>query len=222
MAEIVLLDVNETLLDTGALDPWFERHFGKAAARESWFMQLEVLWLVTIATGKYQDFPTLAQAAAEIGAKKEGVDLTASHRQELLDTVKRLPAHPEAGAALTRLREGGLRLAALTNGTLDAARTQLERAGLDDHFEAIFSADEVERFKPAPEPYVMALERLGAKPGDAWMVAAHAWDIAGAAAAGLRTAFVERPRKILNPAGPSAISAADLLEVAAGILGKQT
>jgi 2-haloacid dehalogenase len=33
------------------------------------------------------------------------------------------------------------------------------------------------------------------------MVAAHAWDIAGAASVGCRTAFVERPGKVLDPAG---------------------
>lgn len=78
---------------------------------------------------------------------------------------------------------------------------QLEASRLSGFFDAVFSADEIKRYKPAREPYAMATERLGVAPRDAWMVAAHAWDIAGAGHAGLRTAFVARSGKALNPAG---------------------
>ncbi len=47
----------------------------------------------------------------------------------------------------------------------------------------------------------MVAQRLGIAPDQMIMVAAHAWDIAGAAQAGCRTAFVERPGKVLNPIG---------------------
>ena len=36
------------------------------------------------------------------------------------------------------------------------------------------------------------------------MIAAHAWDISGAANAGCKTAFVERPGKVQNPVGAKA------------------
>jgi 2-haloacid dehalogenase len=204
MADVVLFDVNETLLDTRALDPWFERHFGEAAARERWFMQLEILWLVTLATGEYQDFATLADAAVRMRAEKEDAAVSDHDRKELLDQMKRLPPHGDAAGALQRLDGAGLRLAALTNGTLDAARRQLGNAGLDEHFEGVFSADEVERFKPAPEPYAMALERLGVEPREAWMVAAHAWDLAGARAAGLEDRLRRACRKGAESGGPAA------------------
>ncbi len=61
------------------------------------------------------------------------------------------------------------------------------------------SADEVRWLKPAPEPYAMAVRRLGVAPGDVRMVAAHGWDLAGARAAGLRTAFVARAGQTLDP-----------------------
>lgn len=219
MAEVILFDVNETLLDTAALDPWFERHFGDSAAREGWFMQLELLWLVGIATGRYQDFATLVDAALRMRAERAGVAVSSAQRGDLVGSLEKLPAHRDAAAALRRLGDAGLRLAALTNGTLEAARAQLEQAELSDFFEAIFSADEVRRFKPAGEPYAMAIERLHVRPGAAWLVAAHAWDIAGAYAAGLRTAFVARPGKVLNPAGPDPdLVGADLLELSEAIL----
>ena len=221
MADVILFDVNETLLDTRALDPFFERVFGTASVRERWFKELEALWLVTIATSDYKDFTKLAEVAFQMSADKDGVDLSTRDRAELLERMTTLPPYPDAAPALARLKGKGLRLAALTNGTLKSARAQLKHAELDDYFEEIMSADEVECFKPAPEPYEMAAKRLDVKLKEVRLVAAHAWDIAGAHAAGFKTAFVARPRKVLNPAGPEPdLQADDLLQLAEQILRK--
>ena len=45
----------------------------------------------------------------------------------------------------------------------------------------------------------MVLDSLGVKPEDALMVAAHAWDLAGAKNVGLQTAFIARPGTALYP-----------------------
>jgi 2-haloacid dehalogenase len=43
------------------------------------------------------------------------------------------------------------------------------------------------------------------------LIAAHAWDVAGAVAAGCRAAFVARPGKVLDPlADPPELVVADL------------
>jgi FMN phosphatase YigB (HAD superfamily) len=76
------------------------------------------------------------------------------------------------------------------------ARAQLDHAGLSGPFELVLSADAVRRLKPAPEPYRMAAERLGVAVGEVRLVAAHAWDVAGAARAGCATDFVARPGKV--------------------------
>jgi 2-haloacid dehalogenase len=133
--------------------------------------------------------------------------------------MRQLPAHPEVAGALRRLRDAGLRLASLTNSTEEVARAQLEYAGLTDLFELVLSADTVRRLKPAPEPYRMAAERLGVAIGEMRLIAAHAWDVAGAARAGCATAFVARPGKVLDPlvVRPEIVGA-DLAEVADAIL----
>lgn len=221
MAHVIVFDVNGTLLDMSALDPRLTRVFGDPLARERWFKELQGLWMTTIATGAYQAFDTLAQAALGMVAEREGAGLNAADRAAVMEEMNTLPAYGDAAGALQRLRDGGLRLAALTNGTLKSARAQLEHAGLHGFFEAVMSADEVKRYKPAPEPYHMAAERLEVKPGQMRLVAAHAWDIAGAHAAGLKTAFVARPRKVLNPAGPDPdLRAHDLMDLADQILRK--
>jgi 2-haloacid dehalogenase len=83
----------------------------------------------------------------------------------------------------------------------------------------VLSADTVRRLKPAPEPYRMAAERLGVAVDQVRLIAAHAWDVAGAARAGCATAFVARPSKVLDPlVERPEIVGADLAEVADAIL----
>jgi len=126
---------------------------------------------------------------------------------------------PELLLLLERLRGAGLRLAALTNSTEEVARAQLEHAGIIGRFEQVLSADMVRRLKPAPEPYLLAGERLGVPVGQVRLVAAHAWDVAGAARAGCATAFVARPGKVLDPlVAPPDVIGADLAEVADRII----
>ncbi len=53
MAKVCVFDVNETLLNLGALDPRFERVFGDAATRRAWFGQFLALWLTELFTEEY-------------------------------------------------------------------------------------------------------------------------------------------------------------------------
>lgn len=219
MARVILFDVNETLLDMSMLAPHFERAFGRARAREEWFQQLRENWNVATLTGRFTESATLADAALRMTAAREEVTVSDEDRSAILGGMRRLPPHPDVEPALRMLRDAGMPLAALTNGGPDTAREQLEHAGLTAFFDAILSAEETGRYKPAPESYRVAAERLGKKPADVRMVAAHAWDLAGAAAAGCATAFVARPRQVLNPAGPQPdLEADDLLRLAERML----
>ncbi|MGE6738255.1 haloacid dehalogenase type II, partial [Streptomyces sp. NPDC059900] len=53
------------------------------------------------------------------------------------------------------------------------------------------SAEDARAHKPAPEVYRLAIEAAGCPPERVVMVAAHAWDLRGARAAGMRTAYVQ-------------------------------
>jgi 2-haloacid dehalogenase len=216
---VQVFDVNETLLDLAAMDPHFQRIFGDAGVRLAWFDQMIQSALVATVTGAYSQFGAHAMAALAMTAERAGVGLGDGDREAIAAQMRRLPAHPEVAGALGRLRDAGLRLAALTNSTEQVARAQLEFAGLIDAFELVLSADTVRRLKPAPEPYRMAAERLGVDIGEVRLVAAHAWDVAGAARAGCATAFVARPGKVLDPLveRPDVVGA-DLAEVADAIL----
>jgi 2-haloacid dehalogenase len=219
MARVCVFDVNETLLDLGALDPHFKRAFGDAGVRRIWFMQLLQSALVATVTDTYSDFGTIGGAALEMVAERQGLDLSDEDKQKILGGMRELPPHPEVAESLDRLRDAGLRLATLTNSTQQVADAQMNNSGLRDYFEQILSADAVERLKPAPEPYRMAAQSLGVEVEGVRLVAAHAWDVAGALRAGCAAAFVARPGMVLDPLveRPDVVGA-DLREVADRIL----
>jgi 2-haloacid dehalogenase len=214
-----VFDVNETLLDLGALDPHFERIFGDASTRQTWFGQFLTSWLTAMVTGVYQDFGTIGGSALEMVAQRQGMNLSDEDKQQILSGMKELPPHPEVEENLSRLHEAGIRLAALTNSTQQVADAQIDNSGLRDYFEQVLSADAVQRLKPAPEPYRMAAESLGVEIGQVRLVAAHAWDVAGAMQAGCAAAFVARPEMVLNPLfeRPDVVGS-DLREVADQII----
>lgn len=97
-------------------------------------------------------------------------------------------------------------------------RAQLEHAGLALFFDHVFSVEEIGRFKPAPEPYLTAAERLGVRPSEMRMVAAHDWDVWGAMRAGCATAFVVRGDAPFSVGEPPDLVGPDLSAVAKAIL----
>src|SRR5918994_3893206 len=95
MARICVFDVNETLLDLGALDVHFERAFGDPGVRRTWFLQLLQSALVATVTGAYSDFGAVGGAALEMVAKRGGVDLPDEGKKRIRGGMRELPPHPE-------------------------------------------------------------------------------------------------------------------------------
>ena len=189
---VCVFDVNETLLDLAALDPLFERVFGDAAVRRLWFNQMLQSAFVATITDAYVTFGEAAGAALRITEERLGVEVSEDDRQEILGGLRDLPPHPEVPESLDRLHDAGFRLATLTNSTQEVAEAQMQNAGLTDKFEQILSADTARRLKPAPAPYRMAARSLGVSDQGMRLIAAHAWDVAGALRAGCAAAFVAR------------------------------
>lgn len=111
-------------------------------------------------------------------------------RGDLVRTWHRLPAWPDAVPGLARLRRRYL-VATLSNGGVRLLTDLVKAAGLP--FDCVLSAELARAYKPAPAVYRTAAALLDVAPAEVLMVAAHRPDLDGAGAAGLRTAFVERP-----------------------------
>lgn len=205
---VIAFDVNETLLDTRALDSVL----GGSEVRSYWFALMVQNTFVAGLTGDYVDYPTAQRAALKtLGIERE---------DEVLAQMRRMPAHSDVNAALDRLNE--FTLVALTNSPLDLATAGLEFAGIAGRFDAILSADQVHALKPRRQAYEYVANTLGVPCSDIRLVAAHGWDIAGAMAAGCNAAFVRRPDvdltypgMALNPLGDQPdIVGESLVEVA--------
>ncbi len=221
MKRVCVFDVNETLLDLAALDPHFERIFGDAAVRRLWFSQMLQSALVATVTDAYTTFGEAAGAALQMTAERQGVEVSDEDRQSIVGGLRELPPHPEVADALDRLRDAGFRLATLTNSTQEVAEAQIRNSGLADRFEEVLSADTARRLKPAPAPYRMAARKLGIPERELRLVAAHAWDIAGALRAGCAAAFVTRQPFDPLVERPDVVGK-DLGEVADGIIAAET
>jgi 2-haloacid dehalogenase len=212
---ILVFDVNETLLDVGALEPHFARAFGGGGALREWFSTVLLYSNVATVAGPYAEFGAIGGAALGMVAAARCVTLVPEDRDRIVGAMRSLPPHPDVRPALEQLRDRGFRLVTLTNNAPAVVEQQLETAGLRALFERVFSVDAVKRFKPAPEPYRHVALELGVGPGDLRMIAAHAWDVAGALRAGCAAAFVGRGGRVPYPLGPQPdIVAPDLLAAA--------
>jgi 2-haloacid dehalogenase len=217
-----VFDVNETLLDVGALEPHFARAFGDGQVLRQWFSTLLLYANVASLAGPYSEFGAIAGAVLDMVAEARGTRLAREDRDRILAGTRTLPAHPDVRPGLERLRGAGFRMVTLTNSAPAAVEQQLTYAGLADLFERTFSVDAVKRFKPAPEPYRHVAAELGVGLGDLRMVAAHAGDVAGALRAGCLAAFIARPGMVLYPLGPQPdIVAPDFLAAADLILARE-
>jgi HAD superfamily hydrolase (TIGR01509 family) len=107
--------------------------------------------------------------------------------------VDALPAPPQVGPLLARLRERGFRLAILSNWPLAATVDRyVEAAGWAHHLSAVVISQRVGTIKPHPRMFATCRKLLGQPDpstilhvGDDW-----AADVIGAKAAGWRVAYV--------------------------------
>jgi len=93
---------------------------------------------------------------------------------------------PGASAAIARLG-ARYRLGIASGSTAAEIAAILQKAGLHAPFRVIIGADDVARSKPAADPYVAAVNRLGVDASAAVAIEDSRWGLTSARAAGLRT-----------------------------------
>jgi 2-haloacid dehalogenase len=147
-----------------------------------------------------------------------GLELGAPQRDALTLAWHRLDPWSDTVEGLTRLKRRFV-IAPCSNGHIAQSVNLARHAGLP--WDAILGAEIAHAYKPDPAVYRASVAALGIEPGEAMMVAAHNGDLAAAAACGLRTAFVARPREHgpgqrtdLHADGDVDVEAGDLLVLA--------
>ena len=127
----------------------------------------------------------------EVVLKDLGIrDLDEATKTNLNLAWHRLDAWPDVAPGLQRLRER-FRLAPCSNGNISLMVDLARRNGL--RWDAILGAEVARDYKPKAIVYQSAAAAFDCTPHEVLMVAAHSNDLAAAAQAGLRTAFVARP-----------------------------
>jgi 2-haloacid dehalogenase len=162
------------------------------------------------------------RAATESLARHGVTDPSAEELDRLVYARWALSPWPDSVPGLTRLKQRYV-IGPLSNASFAGMVRLAKFAGLP--WDCILTAENVRRYKPAPEVYRTAVALLGLEPGRVMLVAAHNYDLRAAQAQGLRTAFVPRPSEYgpgqttdLAPEGDWDVVARDFLDLA-GHLG---
>jgi len=137
----------------------------------------------------YADSDIIDAEAARLVADRASVtDQAVIDR--LATAEQRLPAWSDSVSGLERLAPR-LPVVGLSNAGSNTLRRLSAHAGLRWH--QLVSGEAARAYKPSPAVYRLAVDAVGCPPDRLLMVAAHAWDLRGAQAIGMRTAYIRRP-----------------------------
>lgn len=122
---------------------------------------------------------------------KHGLNaVTTADREHLTRAWHRLRPWPDVVQGLTRLKRNYI-IGTLSNGNVGLLTRLAKNSALP--WDVVLGAETARAYKPLPEAYRSAATLLNLLPNEVMLVAAHNGDLAAAANAGLRTAFVGRP-----------------------------
>ena len=196
--EIAVFDAYGTLFDVEAAARRAADSAGGAGLADTWEAvagdwrrkQLEYSWLRAV-SGDYTSFWQLTQDGLDWALARAGL-ADPELRETLLGLYWELETYPEVPVMLETLADMGRPAAILSNGSPDMLRAACESAGISHLLADSLSADAVGTFKPARAVYDLVGNRFGTRPAEVLFVSSNGWDVAGAAAYGFITAWVNR------------------------------
>ncbi|MGI8575182.1 MAG: HAD-IA family hydrolase [Egibacteraceae bacterium] len=127
------------------------------------------------------------EAIRQCAPHLDAVAETERIEQRELDHTDQVSALPGAAALLGELPDGAW--AIVTSGTRRLATARLRATGLSVP-EVLITADDVDQGKPAPDPYLLAADRLAADPAGCLVVEDAPAGVAAASAAGMAVVAV--------------------------------
>jgi 2-haloacid dehalogenase len=188
MPAAFVFDAYGTLYDVHSVIALCERLFpGKGAAlSQAWrAKQLEYTWQRSLMK-RYAPFSQITREALEYSCEFLKLPLGKNQIQELMRQYLDLATFPDVPGALGKLK--GKKTAILTNGSPDMIEPLVRSSNL--RFDAVLSVDELKVYKPAPEVYQMAVDKLQEK--EIGFVSSNCWDALGAKSFGFRVYWINR------------------------------
>ena len=190
----IAFDAYGTLFDVYSISSLAEELFPTKGAQLATLWrdrQIEYTRLRTLCD-KYADFWQVTGDALDYAGAALGLNLTSGSRDRLMEQYAELSAFPENAEQLQRLKDAGIALSILSNGTPGMLAQALKSSRLGGCFEHVLSVDAVKRFKTAPEAYQMGPDTFHCDTSDILFVSSNCWDICGATWFGYRTIWLNR------------------------------
>lgn len=181
--------------------------------------QFEYQWLRALC-GNYADFWKTTEDSLVFACTALELELTADARMQLMDAYLALKAWPDVPAALSTLKQAGIRLALLSNMTASMLEANIKSARLGDTFDHVLSSDQIRSYKPDTRVYRLGMDALKLKREEILFAAFTGWDAAGAKTFGYPTFWVNRlqaPDEELD-AAPD-MTGKDLTELSRFVIG---
>jgi 2-haloacid dehalogenase len=194
-----VFDAYGTLFDVHSVARRCEAFWpGKGAALSQLWRgkQLEYTWQRSLMQ-RYRPFSGVTRDALAYACEALGLELTAERMEALMGEYLMLSVFPDVEAALGRLK--GKKQAILSNGSPDMLEPLVQQSGL--RFDAVLSVDEVKVFKPAPQVYELAVQRLGIRNSEIGFVSSNCWDALGASSFGFSAYWINRSGAPLDRLG---------------------
>ena len=202
--QALVFDAYGTLFDVHAVIRRCEAFWpGKGAALSQLWRtkQLEYTWQRSLMR-RYAPFSQITDEALQYACASLELALDAGQSASLMQEYLKLALYPEVAGALAKLRT---KKAILSNGSPDMLDPLVQQSGLA--FDAVLSVDELKVFKPAPEVYQLAVDRLGVAKEAIGFVSSNCWDALGAKSFGFRVWWINRQKAPVDRLGfqPDAI-----------------
>ncbi|KAJ6783949.1 hypothetical protein PWT90_02132 [Aphanocladium album] len=204
---IIAFDLYGTLLSTESIATELAKLYGdekaKLLAARARTLQLEYTWRSN-SMKRYESFSNLTRWSFRHAAAELGVDLSPADEERVLNAYNGLDTFSDANSGLEILAGAEsvtayvfsngdpsmLASSMSTSPALAQASRVLPRS-------RIISVEPLRVFKPDPSVYGNLVEIAGKKgnPGSVWLVSSNPFDVCGAAASGLKSAWVDRTGK---------------------------
>lgn len=162
--------------------------------------QLEYTWLYSL-MNRYEDFWKVTESALVFACKALNLSCEPATRVKLMDVYLHLEPYPEVQQALRSLADYGYSLAILSNGSPKMLQDAIENSRLEGLFDQVISADEVEIYKPSPQVYQLAVQKMGLDRSLIGFVSSNSFDINGAKCFGFWSCWVNRANQALDKLG---------------------
>lgn len=190
MLRALVFDAYGTLFDVHSVQARCEAFWpGKGAQLSQLWRskQLEYTWLRTLMQ-RYAPFSQVTDEALRYACEFLKLEIEESQLRTLIEEYRRLALFPEVAGAFPKF--SGRKLTILSNGSPDMLDPLVAQCGLS--FDAVLSVDALKRFKPAPEVYQLAVDRLGTPKEEIGFVSSNGWDAAGAKSFGFNVFWINR------------------------------